>query len=137
MSRPTQAQLRRLGASLREIDPCTLEHKEEEGEVRWYLGEGGTELTAWLSPDGSPSHMQLVFARTSVDWSPRGLSTGSFDPKGATAGGRYDPYLLRMGVSADPEVCRAALVLLAGSEVPQALVTPLIEALLAAASSAE
>ncbi len=130
MSRPTDEQLRRLGASLREIDPATLHQDPAEGPVRWFQGEGGTEITAWVDEVGVPRHIQLVFARASVEWSGKGLVTGAFDARSSTAGGRYDPYLLRVGTGADREVCEAALLLLgAACELGPEIVDPLVKAL--------
>ena len=129
MSRPTDEQIRRLGASLREIDPATLHRDPEEGPVRWFQGERGTEITVWLDGRGAAHHIQLVFARASVEWSGSGLVTGAFENRGSTAGGRYDPYLLSVGTGADPEVCQAALLLLESAEVGTEVLAPLIGAL--------
>ena len=129
MTAPTKEQLQRMGQSLREIDPATLHPDPAEGPVRWFLGEGATEITAWTNDAGIPHHMQLVFARVSVEWSERGLFTGQFENKSSTAGGRYDPYLLHVGSAADPAVCDAALTLLDASDVDPAVREPLREAL--------
>lgn len=134
MNRPTDEQLQRLGASLREINPATLQQDPEEGKVRWFLGDGGTELFVWSHDDKPPHHLQLVFARVSVEWSDlRGLVTGTFASGASTSGGRYDAYLMHVGTFADPEVCQAALTLLKASpldeQVRSALERPLTEAL--------
>jgi hypothetical protein len=130
MRPPTEAQLAAWGASLREIDPSTLQHDPEEGPVRWFLGEGGCELFAWLDAAGLAHHIQLVFARVSVEWSrEEGLRTGSFMAGAATAGGRYDGYVLQPGLRVDPAVCHAALQLLASSRTGGRLFAPLAEAL--------
>jgi len=128
--RPSDEQLARLATSLREIDPSALQEDPEEGKVRWFQGEGGTELFAWTRPGQPPHHVQLVFARVSVEWSQKGgLRTGTFANGASTMGGRYDPYLLELERAADPEVCRAALHLLSASKVERALVAPLLQAL--------
>lgn len=128
--RPSDEQLERLAASLREIDPSTLQEDPDEGKVRWFQGEGGTELFAWVRPGQPPHHVQLVFARVSVEWSQKdGLKTGTFAQGAATSGGRYDPYLLELERAADPEVCRAALHLLSASKLERELVSPLLQAL--------
>ena len=98
MSKPTADMLKTWGASLREIDPKSLVQDDEGLKVRWYLGDNATELYAWIKPDGSADHMQLVFSRVSVEWSTKkGLTTGTFQSGSSTAGGRYDPYLLATG----------------------------------------
>jgi hypothetical protein len=98
--------------------------------VRWYLGANGCEVFAWLHPGKPAHHVQLVFARVSVEWSQReGLKTGTFQETSSTAGGRYDPYLLTHGKVIDPEVVRAALVLLKGSQIDPAVGAPLVTAL--------
>ena len=128
--RPSDEQLKRIGPTLREIDPATLQSDPDEGKVRWFLGDGGTEIFVWARPSEPPHHIQLVFARVSVEWSRKmGLLTGTFDPSGSTAGGRYDPYLLQLGVTADPDVCRAALLLLKEASVDLHAVGPLLDAL--------
>ncbi len=121
-ARPSDEQLQKWGASLREIDPSALQPDEDEdgGAVRWFLGDGGTEIFAWSKEAAPPHHVQLVFARVSVEWSTRdGLKTGAFAGGSSTAGGRYDPYLLTVGARADAEVCRAALVLINSSPIDQ------------------
>src|SRR5215207_2151140 len=100
MSRPSDELLRRLGRSLREIDPTSLQQEQGEDPVRWFLGDGGTELFAWGAPGAPPRHLQLVFCRVSLEWTrEEGLRTGSFDAGAAVSGGRYDPYLLRLAAS--------------------------------------
>ena len=133
MSRPTDEQLLRLGRSLREIDPSSLQQEPGEDPVRWFMGEAGTELFAWGPPGLPPRHLQLVFSRVSLEWTRAGgLRTGSFDPNASTAGGRYDPYLLTLGPSVDAQVCRAALTLLGASGVGHEVLAPLLGALGAA-----
>lgn len=128
--RPSDEQLRRLGSTLREIDPAALQSDAEDGKVRWFLGDGGTEIFVWAHPGQPAHHIQLVFARVSVEWSRKsGLRTGNFSAVAATAGGRYDPYLLQLGISADPEVCRAALVLLGETKLDTQVVGPMVDAL--------
>lgn len=134
MTRPTDEQLKKLGASLREINPSTLQQDPDEGHVRWFLGDAGTELFVWNHDQKAPHHIQLVFARVSVEWSEsRGLVTGTFSSGGSTSGGRYDTYLMHVGTYADPEVCAAALSLLAASpldeSVRKALEVPLTDAM--------
>ncbi len=130
MSRPAEDQLLRYGQSLREIDPTTLLPDEEGAVVRWFLGDNGTELFAWNHPPHAPHHIQLVFARISVEWvASSGLTTGAFAASTATAGGRYDPYLLTIEAAVDPEVCRAALVLLGACKIDAEISGPLIKAL--------
>lgn len=129
MSRPPDEVLTRLGRSLREIDPSTLHPDPEEGPVRWFLGESGTEITAWVDEQGTPRHIQIVFARVSLEWTERGVVTGTFDPKGTTAGGRYDPYLLRVGAGVDEDVCRAAITLLEAASIDDAVKRPVLQAL--------
>ncbi|MBX5483591.1 MAG: hypothetical protein IRZ16_17350 [Myxococcaceae bacterium] len=135
MSRPSSEQLRRLGRSLREIDPKMLDAHDDEGPVRWFLGENGTELVAWIDEAGAPHHIQLVFSRVSVEWTGRALATGTFDLHGSTAGGRYDPYLLRMAGGLDPEVCEAALELLRAADIDPVVKEPLLGALANASRS--
>ena len=131
--RPDDEQLRRLGRSLREIDPSSVQQVQGEDPVRWFLGEAGTELFVWGPPGGSPCHLQLVFSRVSLEWTrEQGLRTGRFEPGVAISGGRYDPYLLRLGPSVDAQVCRAALTLLGASAISPQLLAPLREALGAA-----
>ena len=130
MIRPTDSQLASLGASLREIDPTTLMPDDEGAPVRWYLGDAGTELFAWIHGQSPPHHVQLVFSRVSVEWSVKdGLTTGTFQTGSSTAGGRYDPYLLTVGQRVDTEVARAALTLLRASKVDPVLMEPLVKAL--------
>jgi hypothetical protein len=131
MKRPSDDQLQRLGKSLREIDPSNLQQEPDAGRVRWFLGEGGTELFAWMHEDAaSPHHVQLVFAEVSVEWvQGRGLVTGRFHANAAIAGGRYDPYLMAEGVSVDPDVCRAAITLLRASPIEHRLLQPLNRAM--------
>lgn len=132
---PTADQLQQWGASLREIDPSSLNKDEDGALVRWFLGDNGTELFAWCHEAGPPHHLQLVFARVSVEWEgQRGLTTGSFKAGSSTAGGRYDPYLLSTGAQTNAEVCRSALALLKASKVPAELLSPLLAALEKAAS---
>jgi len=128
--RPSDEQLKRLGATLREIDPATLQSDPDEGKVRWFLGDNGTEIFVWARPSEPPHHIQLVFARVSVEWSRKvGLLTGTFNSTGATMGGRYDPYLLQLGITADPEVCRSALLLLKETTIDPHAIGPLLDAL--------
>ncbi len=128
--RPSDEQLKSMGGTLREIDPSTLQSDPEEGAVRWFLGDNGTEIFAWTHGDGPPHHIQLVFARVSVEWNQKtGLLTGTFNASSATSGGRYDPYLLTVGRQVDPEVCRAALRLLSAATIDSQVVRPLARAL--------
>jgi hypothetical protein len=128
--RPTPEELERWGQSLREIDPSTLAQDEKEGPVRWFLGDDGTELFVWQRPDSPPHHLQLVFARVSVDWdAQKGLVTGSFDSMSATAGGRFDAYLLTLAALPDPAVCNAALLLLAAAPLAPEIAQSLMIAL--------
>lgn len=128
--KPTDEQLRQMGGTLREIDPSTLQADPEEGKVRWFLGDSGTEIFAWTHDDRAPHHIQLVFARVSVEWNQKsGLMTGTFNAAASTAGGRYDPYLLTMGANVDPEVCRAALRLLSSASIDARVIEPLTTAL--------
>ncbi|MBF5040907.1 hypothetical protein FGE12_00785 [Aggregicoccus sp. 17bor-14] len=133
MSRPSPELLLRLGRSLREIDPSSLQQEQGEDPVRWFLGDSGTELFAWGVPGAPPRHLQLVFFRVSLEWTrEQGLRTGSFDAQSSTSGGRYDPYLMTLGPAVDPQVCRAALALLEASRVDPAVLAPLRKALAAA-----
>lgn len=128
--RPSDEQLRKLGGTLREIDPATLQSDPDEGKVRWFLGDNGTEIFVWAHASESPHHIQLVFSRISVEWSRKsGLMTGTFNAGGSTMGGRYDPYLLTLGIHVDPEVCRAALMLLKDTRIDPGAIAPLVEAL--------
>lgn len=129
MTAPAPEFLRKAGQSLREIDPATLHPDPSEGPVRWFMGEGGTEITAWTDPAGKPHHIQLVFSRVSVEWSDKGLVTGSFENRSSTAGGRYDPYLLQLGGGVNAEVCQAALLLLEASDISEDVRAPLLTAL--------
>jgi hypothetical protein len=132
MSRPSEEQLKALGASMREIDPLTLVPDEDGGQVRWFLGDQTTELFIWMG-QSAPHHAQLVFARVSLEWDHQtGLLTGSFEGGPATAGGRYDPYLLTVGPKIDPEVCWAALVVLRSIRIDPAMIEPMAKALEAA-----
>lgn len=129
MSRPSDDLLRKWGASMREIDPAMLA-ENDEGPIRWFLGDNGTELFVWALPGHPPHHLQLVFARVSVEWElKKGLSTGSFSSQSSTMGGRYDPYLLNVAHVIDPEVCRAALLLLNEAKIDPAVLATLIRAL--------
>lgn len=133
---PTQAQLEGWGRSLREIDPESLMGDDDGAKVRWFLGDNGTELYVWSFPPKPAHHLQLVFARVSVEWSrEKGLSTGTFSSGSTSTGGRYDPYLLSVGTSVDPHVCAAALVVLGASKVPAELWADLGAALKAASPS--
>jgi len=128
--RPTDEQLRLLGGTLREIDPSMLQSDPDEGNVRWFLGDNGTEIFAWTHGDQPPHHIQLVFARVSVEWNDKtGLMTGTFNTAAATSGGRYDPYLLTVGQNVDPEVCRAALALLSTAKIDAKVTSALTKAL--------
>lgn len=130
MNAPSEAQLVKLGESLREIDPSTLQQDDENGPVRWFLGDAGTELFAWLDAAGRAQHVQLVFARISVEWlEERGLTTGSFSKTPASAGGRYDAYVMEEMGSVDPLVCRAALTLMKAMRAAEELFSPFVEAL--------
>ncbi len=125
--KPTDEQLAAWGASLREIDPSSLIPDEDGAAVRWYLGDNGTELFAWSFGDAAPHHLQLVFARVSVEWSTQaGLVTGTFKSGGTSSGGRYDPYLLSIGQQADTDVCASARRLLAASKVDARVIGPLV-----------
>jgi hypothetical protein len=127
---PTPEQLQQWGASMREIDPSSLNKDEDGASVRWFLGDNGTELFAWCHGANPPHHLQLVFARVSVEWEDkRGLMTGAFKGGSSTAGGRYDPYLLSTGAQANTEVSQSALTLLKASKVPAELIAPLVGAL--------
>ncbi len=133
MSAPGKDVLERLGASLREIDPGSLQADADGSEVHWFLGEDGTELFAWRHPGKPTHHVQLVFARVSVEWdTQKGLATGKFPSTSAIAGGRYDAYVLTLASTVDVEVCRAALTLLARSTVDREFSGPLRAALEAA-----
>ena len=128
--KPSDDQLRSMGGTLREIDPSTLQSDPEEGAVRWFLGDNGTEIFAWTHESEAPHHIQLVFARVSVEWNQEtGLMTGTFNASSSTAGGRYDSYLLTLGNHVDPEVCRAALRLLSAASIDVKVVQPLAQAL--------
>ena len=132
---PTSDQLEQWGTSLREIDPGSLIPDEDGATVHWYLGDNGTELFAWSLNDGPSHHVQLVFARVSVEWSlDLGLKTGTFQSGSSTSGGRYDPYLLSVGKQVDAEVCVLALKLLRKSTVDPARIEPLLMALEQAAA---
>jgi hypothetical protein len=133
----SDAQLEAWGASLREIDPSTLQEDPESGPVRWFQGEAGCEAFVWLNDAGEPHHVQLIFANRSVEWSQaEGLRTGSLRSGGATAGGRYDGYLLQSGHQVDLELCAAARRLLAASCTGGTLFAPLVQALWSALGTA-
>ena len=128
--KPTAEQIEQWGLSLRQIDPQSLLPDEEGATVCWYLGDNGTELFVWTHPGKPPHHVQLVFARVSVEWSvEHGLSTGTFKSGSSTSGGRYDPYLLSVGQQVDEEVCEFALQLLRKTSVDPAGTALLITAL--------
>lgn len=128
--KPSKEQLAQWGTSLREIDPGSLIPDEDGARVHWYLGDNGTELFAWSHGDAGPHHLQLVFARVSVEWTvDRGLVTGTFKSGSTSSGGRYDPYLLSVGQQVDPEVCDLALTLLDSARVDEAVIAPLLTAL--------
>lgn len=128
--KPTDEQLLQWGASMREIDPSSLIPDEDGAKVRWYLGDNGSELFAWSHGDAAPHHLQLVFARVSVEWSTqRGLITGTFKAGGTSSGGRYDPYLLSVGQQIDLEVCASARRLLDGTRIHEEVIAPLVAAL--------
>jgi hypothetical protein len=138
MTLPSEDMLRRLGASLREIDPGTLQDDPDEGAVRWFLGETGTELFAWTREGPHPDHVQLVFARVQLEWTDsQGLLTRHFRPGGSTAGGRYDAYLLAASEGLDQEVCEGALTLLRASALPDEVRDPLLQALERAVSPSD
>ncbi len=127
---PTPEQLELWGASLREIDPGSLVPDEDGATVHWYLGDNGTEVFAWTHAGQAPHHVQLVFARVSVEWSvDLGLITGTFQSGSSTSGGRYDPYMLSVGQQVDAEVCRYALMLLQKATIDADSIVPLITAL--------
>jgi hypothetical protein len=127
---PTDEQLEGWGASMREIDPSSLIPDEDGAKVRWYLGDNGTELFAWSHGDAVPHHLQLVFARVSVEWSTQaGLITGTFKTGGTSSGGRYDPYLLSVGQQIDAEVCKSARTLLDATRIEEEVIAPLVAAL--------
>lgn len=128
--KPTFDQLDQWGASLREIDPESLVPDEDGAQVQWLLGDNGSEVFIWSHPGRAPHHLQLVFARISVEWSlADGLVTGTFKSASSTAGGRHDPYLLSVGSQIDEEVCGLALRLLRRSTVATEALAPLIRAL--------
>ncbi len=128
--KPSRDQLQKWGTSLREIDPSSLIPDEDGARVHWYLGENGTELFAWSHGEQPPHHLQLVFARVSVEWTnEKGLITGTFKSGATSSGGRYDPYLLSVGQQVDPEVCDFALQLLDCARVNEATIAPLVTAL--------
>ena len=128
--KPSDEQLAQWGVSLREIDPTSLLPDEDGARVRWYLGDNGTELFAWSHGEDPPHHLQLVFARVSVEWSTqRGLITGTFKTGGTSSGGRYDPYLLSVGQQVDAEVCLSARKLLDAARIDDAVTAPLVNAL--------
>jgi|GEM_PF-2427072 len=130
MTFPAEDTLRRLGKSLREIDPGALQEDPDEGAVRWFLGETGTELFAWTRAGPHPDHVQLVFARVQLEWTlTQGLVTRRFRSGGSTAGGRYDAYLLTPSERLDLDVCEGALTLLRASAVPEEVRGPLVQAL--------
>lgn len=133
--KPSPEQLAAWGASLRQIDPGSLIPDEDGARVHWYLGDNGTELFAWSHGDAPPHHLQLVFARVSVEWSqPRGLITGTFKTGSTSSGGRYDPYLLSVGQQVDADVCDSALLLLNKSSLEAKVTGPLVSALAQAAA---
>jgi hypothetical protein len=128
--KPSDEQLKNMGGTLREIDPSTLQSDPDEGAVRWFLGDNGTEIFAWTHDGAAPHHIQLVFARVSVEWNQQsGLMTGTFNASSSTSGGRYDPYLLTLESHVDPEVCRAALRLISASRIDSQVLRPLAQAL--------
>ncbi len=128
--KPSDEQLKSWGVSLREIDPSSLIPDDDGAGVRWYLGDNGTELFAWSFGLEAPHHLQLVFARVSVEWSTqRGLITGTFKTGGTSSGGRYDPYLLSVGQEVDAEVCESARKLLKASSIDAKVLGPLVDAL--------
>jgi hypothetical protein len=127
---PTPEQVKALGASLREIDPSSLQPDDDGSQVRWWLGDNGTELFAWAHAGEAPHHLQLVFSRVSVEWSAaRGLVTGSFGAGATSSGGRYDPYVMAEASGVDRGVCAVALALLEASTVAPALLQPLVQQL--------
>ena len=128
--KPSDEQLAQWGLSLREIDPASLVPDEDGARVRWYLGDNGTELFAWSHGEDAPHHLQLVFARVSVEWSSqRGLVTGAFRTGATSSGGRYDPYMLSVGQQIDPEVCDSARKLLERCAIEAGVTAPLVKAL--------
>jgi hypothetical protein len=131
--KPTDDQLAQWGVSMREIDPSSLIPDEDGARVQWYLGDNGTELFAWSHGEAAPHHLQLVFARVSVEWSQqRGLITGTFKAGSTSSGGRYDPYLLSVGQQIDPEVCESAWKLLETTRIDDTVIAPLVAALVQA-----
>ena len=127
---PTPEQLEQWGASLREIDPGSLVPDEDGAQVHWYRGDNGTEVFSWAHPGQAAHHVQLVFARVSVEWSVElGLRTGTFRSGSSTSGGRYDPYLLSVGQQVDDEVCHFALALLRKATIDATGIGPLVSAL--------
>jgi hypothetical protein len=125
----TDHELRRLGASLREIDPLALQSDPTEGRPRWFQGDRGVELFAW-SRFGRVDHAQLILGRTSVEWSERsGLSVGQLSDTCAPLGGRYDAYLVFPSDRLDPLLCRAALHVLRASPLAAEVVAPFVTAL--------
>ena len=130
MTRPTDEQLAAMGATLREIDPSSLAKDDDGSKVHWYLGDNATEFFVWTREGQPPHHVQLVFARVSIEWSTqKGLTTGTFKTSSSSLGGRYDPYLLSIGKQIDREVCRAALLLLQSGTVEARLIEPLVLAI--------
>ncbi len=133
MIRLSEEGLQKLGRSLREIDPSTLQHDPEEGRVRWFQGEGATELTLWVDEEGRTRHAELIFSRVQIEWGESGqLTSGTFTNQSSTAGGRYDTYVLEVTGRLDEEVARAALTLLEASSVDRSVTEPLCGALRAA-----
>ncbi len=128
--KPSDERLAQWGVSMREIDPSSLVPDEDGAKVRWFLGDNGTELFVWSHEEAEPHHLQLVFARVSVEWSTqRGLLTGTFAASGTSSGGRYDPYLLSVGQQVDAEVCASALKLLEFCTLDPKVIANLVDAL--------
>jgi hypothetical protein len=111
----TVRELQALGSSLREIDPSALQSDPDEGDLRWFQGEQGTELFIWARLQGV-DHVQLVLQDQTVDWNERtGVSTGHLSLGAAPLGGRYDRYVVQPARGQDLTLCRAALTLLQAS----------------------
>jgi hypothetical protein len=118
-----------LGASLREIDPSALQSDPDEGDLRWFQGDQGTELFTWARLQGV-DHAQLVLDDQTVDWSERtGVSTGHLALGIAPLGGRYDRYVVRPERRQDLHICRAALTLLRASPLASEAAAPFVRAL--------
>jgi hypothetical protein len=131
MNLPPVETLAQLGKTMREIDPSALQHDDEEGPVRWFLGDSGTELFAWGGSDSAPAkHLQLIVARMQVEWTERtGLTAAPFRQAGTSMGGRYDTYLLGRDRALDRQLIEGARALLDSANIPAPLVAPMRSAL--------